>query len=158
MAASAAALVSTTGKVVKLLHKLHGTIEDAPLLLASIIAECSIVYTSLGALQDLYLKRSRQGQLDQDYDAFEVAFTGCALILSVLEKDVQACLRADKSPQDHEAIRRFRLILSKDHLLELLMQLRGQQQALVLLINTLQRSSDSESFIDDTNLSKPHFG
>lgn len=142
IAASATALIATTGKLVRSLYELHGSIEDAPLLLSSIITECTVVHTSLRVLKDLAAKLSVQGSHEIS-DAFEIAFTGCALILSVLEKDVQACLRGSKSPQDRDAVKKFKLILSKDHLQELAAQLRGQQQALTLLISSLNRSSDS---------------
>ena len=57
----------------------------------------------------------------------------------MIEKDVQLCLKANKSPLDVDAVKKVKVILSKDHLQELVLQLRGQQQALTLLVSTLQR-------------------
>lgn len=138
---STTALISCTVKLIKLLHDLHGTLEDAPLLLSSIITECTIVHTSLCVIQDRQAKHVavRGDRLDQVFDAFDIALSSCALIISVLEKDVQSCLVANKNPQDSGAIKRAKLILEKTHLQELLSQLRGQQQALTLLLSTLQR-------------------
>jgi hypothetical protein len=143
--ASTGTLVTTTGRLLKFLHQLHGTVQDAPLLLSSMTSECTIVYTSLSVLQDLQLKRSRQLYLQSDNvsNALELALLSCAQILSVIEKDVKSCLKASKSPRDADAINKMKLILSKDHLQELVLQLRGQQQALTLLMSTLQRSANS---------------
>jgi len=139
IATGTASLVVTTGKLLKLLHGLHGTIQNALLLLSSIISECTTVYTSLSVLQDLQLTKLRQlnEQTDNVSDAFELALISCAQIVSVIEKGVQSCLKADKSPSDVDAVKKVKIILSKDYLLELVLQLRGQQQALTLLVNTL---------------------
>lgn len=142
IATSTSALISCTAKLVKLLYDLHNTLEDAPLLLSSIINECTVVHTSLCVIHDRQSKYAtvHDARSDQVFNTFDVALSGCALILSVLEKDVQSCLLAGKSPQDPGAIKRSKIILSKDHLREILSQLRGQQQALTLLLTTLQRS------------------
>lgn len=63
----------------------------------------------------------------------------CELILADLEKDAKMCLRAGKDPSDTDAIRKCRIILSKEHLPELLFQLRGQSQAIMLLLTTWRR-------------------
>lgn len=141
MVAAAASVTAATGKVVKLLHELHGTIEDAPLLLTSIINECTLIYTSLGVLHDLQVRSVESDAYDADpvVSTFDIAFTSCALILSVLERDVQSCLRANKDPLDEGAVKRAKVVLKKDHLQELIGQLRGQSQGLTLLLNTLQR-------------------
>lgn len=138
---STTALIGCTTKLIKLLHDLHGTLEDAPLLLSSIITECTVVHTSLCVIQDRQTRNAavRNARSDQVFDTFDVALSGCALILSVLEKDVQSCIVAGKNPQDSGAVKRAKLILEKSHLQELVSQLRGQQQALTLLLTSLQR-------------------
>jgi len=134
-------VIGQTVKVVKLLHELHDTLRDAPLLLSSITSECSIVGTSLGLLQDMQNRKNNRRSLQstQVFATFDMALASCSLILSVLEKDVKACLKAGKQPGDGDAVRQCQLILSKDHLHELLLQLRGQQQAITLLLSTMQR-------------------
>lgn len=135
------AVIGCTIKVIKLLHDLHNTLQDAPLLLSSIISECTMVHTSLCVIQDRQTKNAavRNARADQIFDTFDLALASCTLIISVLEKDVQSCLVAHKNPQDVGAVKRANVILEKDHLQELLFQLRGQQQALTLLLSTLQR-------------------
>lgn len=136
------AVIGCTTKVIKQLHDLHTTLKEAPLLLSSIISECTTVHTSLCVIQDIQIKNAaiHNARADQISDTIDLALSSCTLIISVLEKDVQCCLVANKTPQDDGAVKRARLILEKDHLQELLYQLRGQQQALTLLLSTLQRS------------------
>jgi hypothetical protein len=140
IAASAGTLSITVGRLIKLLHRLHGTVKDAPLILTSITTECTVVHASLCTLQDLQAKRARQPIRNSGnvLEALELSLLNCAQILSVLEKDAQSCLEASKSPSD-DAVKKIKYLLSKDHLQVLLLQLRGQQQALTLLLSTLQR-------------------
>lgn len=130
------ALVAQTAKVAKVLYELHGTLKDAPLLLSSIMTECSVVRTSLCALQDMQNQKSNRISLisEQIFNSFSMAVACCELILADLEKDTQICLRAGKNPGDKDAVRRCRIILSKGHLQELLTQLRGQNQAITSLL------------------------
>ena len=79
---------------------------------------------------------------DQISSTLEISLTGCAFILSVLEKDVQDCLKVGKNPQAADAVKRCKIVLSKDHLQELAQQLRGQTLALNLLVSTVQRYID----------------
>lgn len=99
--ASTASLVATPCKIVKQLYDLHGTLKDAPLLLHSIASECQVVSTALAVLQDLYIRGRHTSRLlsDQISSTLEISLTGCAFILSALEKDVQDCLKAGKDPQ-----------------------------------------------------------
>lgn len=135
------ALVGQTAKVAKVLYELHGTLKDAPLLLSSIMTECSVVRTTLCALQDMQTQKSSRISLisEQIFNSFSMAVACCELILADLEKDAKTCLRAGKDPGDTDAVRKCRIILSKEHLQELLSQLRGQSQAIMLLLTTWRR-------------------
>lgn len=135
------ALVAQTAKVAKVLYQLHGTLKDAPLLLSSIMTECSVVRTTLCALQDMQSQKSNRISFvsEQIFNSFSMAVACCELILADLEKDAKICLRAGKSPNDKDAVRCCRIILSKAHLQELLTQLRGQSQAITLLLTTWRR-------------------
>lgn len=136
---SVSGLILSAGKIIKSIHDLHSHLKDLPLLISSISAECTVVYASLSYLQDMQT-RPRPGWATIVTDAISTSLMGCALTLSVLDKDIDACLVAGRHPWDADAVRRSRAIMSQDHLKELITQLRGQQMALSLLLTTLQRS------------------
>lgn len=147
------ALVAQTAKVAHFLYELHGTLKNAPLLLSSIMAECSAVRATLCALQDIQNQKSNRVSLisEQIFNSFNVAVACCELILADLEKDTVICLRAGKNPSDKDAVRRCRIFLSKDHLQELLTLLRGQTQAITSLLTTWRRYQFSTSwFVHDS--------
>lgn len=135
------ALIGQTATVVKFLYDLRGTLKDAPLLLTSIMTECTIIRTTLCALEDMQSKRNNRNSFisEQIFNSFNMAVACCELILADLEKDAQTCLKAGKNPGDKDIIRKCQIILSKEHLQELLMQLNGQKQAIQLLLTTWQR-------------------
>lgn len=135
------ALVGQTTKVAKVLYELRRTLKDAPLLLFSIMNECSTVRNTLCALQDMQTQKSCRISLvpEQIFNSFNMAVACCELILAGLEKDAKMCLGAGKDPGDTDAVRRCRVILSKEHLHELFSQLRGQSQAIMLLLTTWRR-------------------
>jgi len=143
------ALIGQTAKVARLLYDLHGTLKDAPLLLSSIMTECSVVRTTLCALQDMQNKKSNRISLisEQIFDSFSMAVACCELILADLEKDAKMCLKAGKDPSDKDAVRSCKMILSKEHLQELLMQLRGQSQAITLLLTTWRRYGRDATYL-----------
>lgn len=115
------ALVGQTAKIDKVLYGLRSILKDAPLLLFSTMTECSIVRNTLCALQDMQTQKSSRISLvsGQIFNSFNMAVACCELFLADLEKDAKTCLRAGKHPGDTDAVRRCRIILSKEHLHEL---------------------------------------
>jgi len=94
---SVSALVITTGKVVIQFHDLHGAIQDAPLLLLSIVSECTVVYASFGVIQHTQTRRGIEAQSlhpEQVFNVFGVALSGCAFIISIPEKVVRGVSRS----------------------------------------------------------------
>jgi hypothetical protein len=139
--AGVSSLLVVAARVIKALHEVHGHYKDAPLLLSSISSECSVVYASLALLQNLYSTNSIavEGQLSQQVlSAFNTALLGCALTLSVLDKEIDACVKAGRTPEDAAAVKKCKVVFERDNLQELLLQIRGQQTALTLLLTTLQ--------------------
>jgi hypothetical protein len=139
--AGTTSLICQIANVVHLIKNLYDTFQDAPLLLSSITSECTVIGTSLELLQEIQGEKNNQWSLrsEQIFTSFDMALTCCSLVLSKLENDVQTCLQAGRNPHDRDAVRNCRLILSKEHLQELLSQLRGQHQAVTLLVTTWQR-------------------
>ena len=138
---SVTSLLFAAGRIIQSVNEIHSQFKHAPLLISSISTECTVVYASLGLLQDLL--ENPQSHLASATvnvrNAIHMATLGCALTLSVLEKDLQSCVVAGKDPHDIEAVRRSKVVMGKDHLQELVVQLRGQQTALGLLFNLMQR-------------------
>lgn len=142
IATSVTSLTFAAGRITKSLSDLHASLEDAPLLLSPINSECLVVQTCLCMLQDSSTQRSGifQGpHAEQVTATFYAALLSCAGTLQVIEKNVRACIAASASPQDVVAVKKLNYLLAKDHLQELLAQLRGQQTALTHLNSTIQR-------------------
>lgn len=124
----------------KALHKLRGAYVDADLTIAAICCECTIMSASLSQIQAKLLRRCSD---DNDADAggmavrstLETALTGCLVIVSVLEREIQLLCPAGLGRLDWVA--RVKMMWKEDVMKELLGHLRGQQTGLALLLQLL---------------------
>lgn len=123
-------------------------------MISAIYSESTIISASLGHIQSLVLKSpdaissSLQSRPELD-SAFDTALTGCMLVFSVLDDEIQ---RLNQNPNDPK--RRMVYLWKEDTMKELLQQLRGQQTALTLLVQALQMYACLKtSFANTTHIS-----
>lgn len=112
-------------------------------MLSAIARECTVINVSLAIMQslmisDLDILRSRM--TERIFSTFEVALTGCTLILSVIEEELNSLLVTDND--EKLKARRVKYILEQDHLREMLHQIRGQQVGVTLLLQMYQMYVD----------------
>ncbi|KAK4106750.1 hypothetical protein N658DRAFT_491374 [Parathielavia hyrcaniae] len=153
----ASIVAQTTGICVasiKSLYDLQAKFKDAPTVVTAIISESSVISASLAQLQSLLFQRpglARQQQwgasrTDTDLPAvLDQALTGCMLVFSCLEAEIQRITGAPGRSPEAAALRRWRprlrLMWSESQLNDLLTSIRGQQTAMTLLIQVLQMNT-----------------
>src|SRR5690242_5431723 len=138
IAGSTASTLVVAARIIKSLKDVHSMYKEAPLTLSTICSECSVVYASLALIQSSLPANLELSRSTQVYSACDTALLGCALTLSVLDKEIQSCVEAKQNPHNASAVKKCRVVFEKDHLQELLSQVRGQQVALNLLLTMLQ--------------------
>lgn len=112
---------------------------DAPLAISSIASECTIIQASLAALQGMLLDNPGASSLPASaVQALDMSLVGCALTLSVIDKDIRKCVQATSQSPGRALTRNALYIFEKAHFEELLQQIRGHQLALTLLLTTMQ--------------------
>jgi hypothetical protein len=134
----------TTAKAVS---TLRDKFKGAQITISAIHSESTVISASLGHIQSLILKdpetlssifTSRPGL----EGAFDTALTGCALVFSILDDEVQK-LQGDGG--EIGAAEKMKIVWKEETMKELLQQIRGQQTALSLLIQALQMYFDLTS-------------
>lgn len=70
-------------------------------------------------------------------ETLETALLGCALTMSVLYEQISGL--ADETKHGELIPKNFKFVLERDHLNEILQQIRGQQTSITLLLQTVQR-------------------
>lgn len=140
---SVSSLLVVTARIVKLINNVHGSYQDAAIVLASIASECAVIHASLAHLQNLILTKSHTlgpGLTPQVIGVFDTSLLGCALTFSVIDKEVQGLVDGLNPTKGLSGKKRIQFILEQDRLKELLTQVRGQQTSLTLLLAILQKS------------------
>ncbi|KAF2659036.1 hypothetical protein K491DRAFT_651951 [Lophiostoma macrostomum CBS 122681] len=123
----------------KQLYDLRAHYKDASVLITAIYSESLVIAASLSQVQSL-LERDTLRSKPQLYETFDQALTGCRVVYTCLEEEVGKL--ADKAAADHLGRRdRIKYLLKEDTFKELLLQIRGQQSSLSLLIQGLQMES-----------------
>ena len=137
--ASVSSLVVISAQIIKAINGFHEAYKDAPLIISSIATECTIIQASLAALQNLLLDNSDAGNLPgSTVQALDTSLVGCALTLSVVDKEVKKYIQKNGESSGRAIARKALFTFEKSHLDELLQQIRGHQVALTLLLTTMQ--------------------
>jgi hypothetical protein len=128
-------------KSAKVIRDTQAAYENAPVIIASISSETSVLCLSLSHLQAMLLSRhDMPNLLDQRPEfalALDTALTGCTVVFRCLDKEFQKFSSA-ASPSFKD---KGRLVWNQDTFRELLDALRGQQIALNLLLQLSQVES-----------------
>lgn len=130
-------------RTARALHDLCSKYKDASVTITAIYSETTIISTSLAQIQGLCtkdpdaLRSVLQGQPDLG-KTFDQALTGCVLVYSVLDDKIQELYAGIEKNGLASTLQRFKIIWNESIIQGLLAQIRGQQWALNLLIQTLQ--------------------
>jgi hypothetical protein len=118
----------------KAVYSLREKYKEAQMTITAIYSETTVISASLGHIQGLTTKdpealRSNFQSRPELEQTFDQALTGCVLVYSILDDEVQKLHHAaDTAPG------RVRYMWKEETMKELLQQIRGQQTALTLLI------------------------
>src|SRR2546423_11184386 len=75
------------------LRSLASKYTNAAVTLTSLSSECAIVSTALNELQALLVRNARIQSRADILSTFDTALTGCMVVLSCLERDVEKVMR-----------------------------------------------------------------
>jgi hypothetical protein len=144
ISASVAALVTICAQIISTSRDILSKFQDAPRVLSSLQAECSTTRESLSLIFLLINKSdttalfhlSTNKSLTENFD---IALTGCTVTFSVLDNELQKVLK-DREVEGRMGFRqRAKYAWNEDTLKNLMDELRGQRDALNLLVTVVQR-------------------
>ncbi|KAF2252440.1 hypothetical protein BU26DRAFT_502909 [Trematosphaeria pertusa] len=133
-------------RTARALYDLRGKYRDASMTITAIYSESTVISTSLAHIQGLCTRnpdalRSTLLERPELEATFDQALTGCVLVYSVLDDEVQRLYVAIEKDGLAGSMGRIKLIWKEDAMRDVLVQIRGQQAALGLLIQALQMGS-----------------
>ena len=139
-------VINLTAQCVKSSHQLYGLREKykaASMTITAIYSESNVIATSLAHIQGLCTRnpealKSTLHERPELEKTFDQALTGCALVYSVLDAEVQRLHYGIAREGMMGAMGRLLIVWKEDSMKGLLVQIRGQQTALSLLIQALQ--------------------
>lgn len=139
LVASASALGFASVKTVKGLYDLRKRYKTAGTMITSISSECTVLHIALTQIQKLALTDSFYDRLASQpdlKDSFELALLSCTQTFSALEEEI--CELSPKPEQKDNQFQRLRYLWNEETMREILQQLRGQQNAINLLLTAIQ--------------------
>lgn len=130
----------------KALYDLREKYKDAQVIISAIYTESTVISASLSRIQSLVLQDpdalSKQLQFRPELETvFDTALTGCMVVFSVLDDEVQKLTTAGADAVGSAKLgfkAKARYLWNEATMKELLQQIRGQQTAITLLIQGLQ--------------------
>ena len=142
IATTVGSVVMTCAQVIKTVNDLVGKYNDAPMTMTAISSECSVLSAALSHIQDLATQNadvfaSRLKSQTNFAKTFDTALSGCAVVFSVLDTQVQDITKG-KDGGNIDRMGKAKAVWKEDTFKELLQQLRGQQIAINLLLTALQ--------------------
>ncbi|KAF2802570.1 uncharacterized protein BDZ99DRAFT_200839 [Mytilinidion resinicola] len=140
VAANVINVLSETIRCAKGLYDLRDKYRDAYVTITSIYSESMVISAALSQVQNLLL-HDALGQKPDLEAAFDTALTGCMVVYSCLDEEVQRLAGSGPPGGDLGWRERSRIVWEEDRMKELLLQIRGQQTAMTLLIQGLQMES-----------------
>lgn len=137
-------VITVTGaclSTAKALNGLLGKYKDAQKTIVAICSETSMISASLVQTQSLLIRDAQaltsRLQARHELEAtFDTALTGCMVVFSCLDNEVQklaACVNGSETGWATKA----KYLWKEDTMKEYLQQLRGQQTAITLLLQLL---------------------
>jgi hypothetical protein len=145
-----ATVVTLTARCIstaKSLYNLHSQFKHAHLTISAIYSESTIISASLGHVQNLVLTKPEAfGERPELGGILDTALTGVMLVFSVLGDEVQELMGVGGDGHEGSGSlgrelgkrKAMKVVWKEDVMRELLVQIRGQQTALTLLIQALQ--------------------
>ncbi|OCK78595.1 hypothetical protein K432DRAFT_406322 [Lepidopterella palustris CBS 459.81] len=130
-------------RTAKDLYDLRSRYSNASITITAIYSESMVISASLSQVQSLLLRDALQNKPEL-HAAFDTALTGCMVVFSCLDEEVRDLATKVEDRNDLNWKDKAKLLWKEDAMRELLVQLRGQQTALTLLIQGLQMESLSD--------------
>ncbi|MCJ1402608.1 hypothetical protein MMC11_005828 [Xylographa trunciseda] len=148
MTVAISSLVMTCASIVKAAQDVRGRYKAATLTISSIAAECVAVSTALSLLQNLSI--SGNGSVDADVvNTLETVVIGCTLTISVLHEYILELITDNNVLKSADAKSKWRtkvkFLWNEVEMKELLLQLRGHQSSITLLLTVLRSKSEVET-------------
>ena len=141
--ASVVGISGACASVIKTRKDVYDKYKQADLTIASIISETGAVQAALSQIESL-LKRDGNAVVAQFKEqpvlaqAFDTAITGCRMLYSCLEKELDELAEALEHNGSLDWKRKFKAAWRQDTMAALQQQIRGQEQALMMLLAGLQ--------------------
>jgi hypothetical protein len=150
-------LVTVCGRTITTCRAIVSSIQDAPRILSSIQAECS---TTREALSHIFILINKSDTTALTHlpsnvllsQSFDVALTGCTVTFSVLDNELGKVLKQSGSEGKLGFHQRAKFMWNEEVLKSAIEELRGQRDALNLLVTVVQRWVRAQyRFIDHLN-------
>jgi hypothetical protein len=143
--ASVAGIATACLATAKTLNDLRNKYLDAQMTIAAICSETAVVGATLAKIQGILLgnpqvlKAEIEGIPGSEIqNTFDVALTGCSVIYSCLDVEVQKLRKAAGGASDPGWAEKAKFLWKEDRMKELLENLRGQEISITLLVSILQ--------------------
>lgn len=141
-------LLLTLTKVVQLCNDIREKYKNAELGIGNIASECAVVKAALGQLQDLldgmdsatWKAQAGDGPIVASLDEVTIACTSTFSMLTDYLSDASEAVDDDSSNRSSGASRKQRaqFVWNEEKVKSLMLQLRGHQSSLTLLLTVLQ--------------------
>ena len=149
ISASISTLLVGSTRIIQLANNLRLKYQSGAMAMANIASECSIVNVALAQLQavfagaDLQSYKTEQGGEDI-LRSFDAVTMGCSMTHSLLEQHLADAVKRDgvESLSLSNGVSRkdkAKFVWNEDEIKDLLLQLRGYQTSLTLLLNVLHK-------------------
>ena len=137
-------LVTVCGRTITTCQAIVSSIQNAPRILSSIQAECSTTREALSHIFVLINKSDTTALAHLSSNvllsqSFDVALTGCTVTFSVLDNELDKVLKQSGSEGTLGFHQRAKFVWHEDVLKGAMEELRGQRDALNLLVTVVQR-------------------
>ncbi len=137
-------LVTVCARTITTCRAIVCSLQDAPRILSAIQAECS---TTREALSQIFMLINRTDTTALAHlssneplsQSFDIALTGCTVTFSVLDNELDKILKHCESQVELGFRPRARFVWNEDVLKTAMDELRGQREALNLLVTVVQR-------------------
>lgn len=132
------------GRVISTCRDIISSFQDAPRVLSSIQTECSTTREALSHIFMLINRTESIALADLSSNtllsqSFNIALTGCTITFSALDIELEKILGSSENGKTLGLHERAKFIWKEDVLNAVMEELRGQRDALNLLVSVVQR-------------------